>query len=119
MLASLTPLVFLLDWRAFTEGLVRRRWVSDCTLLYESYQLKVRVGLTLGSSGSRHRRRLVITKIEDFRTTPRHSPCFSVDGENSRTVRYRISVSLTIAVINVYIERYPPNRPPRQQLVSI
>ena len=39
---------FLLDWRAFNEGMMRRLWGSDCTLLYESYQLTVSVGFTLG-----------------------------------------------------------------------
>ncbi len=29
----------------------------------------------------RDAKRLVITEIGDFRTTPKHSPCFSVDVE--------------------------------------
>jgi SAM-dependent methyltransferase len=52
---------------------------SDCTLLYESRLIKDSCWLHPRGQVVRDASRLVISEIENFRTTPRHSPCSSVD----------------------------------------
>jgi len=81
---------------AFPLDHLSQRWIkvfnlslgfSDCGFAYDLFANKLSCRLHPRGQVVRESSILVITEIFDFRTTPRHSPCFSVDLDQEHPCR--------------------------------